>query len=71
MINFDIGKLIGPALAVGGILIFLGWFASQQREVTLAKVERNNAKLSSKAGAAGRKSLDPNVSGVFNPYYRD
>jgi hypothetical protein len=71
MINFDVGKLIGPALAVGGVLIFLGVFASHQREIALAKVERNNGKIQQKAGAAGRKSLDPNARGVLNPYYRD
>lgn len=37
----------------------------------LAKVERNNVQLSNKAGAAGRKSLDPAARGVLNPNYRD
>ena len=71
MFNIDVGKLIAPALALGGVLIFLGMFASQQREVALVKVERNNAKLQKQAGSAGRKSLDPAARGVLNPYYRD
>lgn len=35
----------------------------------IVKVERNNAKVSSAARSAGRKSLDG--AGVPSPYYRD
>lgn len=63
-----LGRFVSGAAA---ILVFLGMFASQQREVALVKVERNNVQLSKKAGTAGRKSLDPNARGVLLPYYRD
>jgi hypothetical protein len=67
-----IGRLVAGAAAV---LVFVSAFAIDQRnrgaDKALAKVERNNAQLSSKAGSAGRKSLDPAARGVLNPYYRD
>lgn len=40
-------------------------------EKVIAQVERNNASVSHKADAAGRKSLDQNAPGARNPYYRD
>lgn len=44
---------------------------SRGADRALVKVERNNAEVTSKAGSAGRKSLDPAGGGVLNPHYRD
>jgi hypothetical protein len=67
-----IGRLIAGASAV---LIFVSAFAIDQRnrgaEKAIAKVERNNAQVASKASSAARKSLDPASRGVLNPRYRD
>lgn len=66
---------IGRAVAgIAGVLLFLSAFALDQRRTgannALAKVERNNAAVTSKAGNAGRRSLDPASRGLSNPYYR-
>jgi hypothetical protein len=37
----------------------------------IVKLEKNNARVSSAARNAGRKSLDPQSGGLLNPYYRD
>lgn len=48
------------------------WNAESRGEGrALVKVERSNAEVTSKAGSAGRKSLNPASGGVRNPNYRD
>jgi hypothetical protein len=37
----------------------------------VAKVEKRNETVRKKATAAGRKSVDPAVGGVLNPYLRE
>lgn len=61
---------LGAVLAVG----LIGGFIKQQRIIgagkVVAAVEKKNAEVVSKAGAADRKSRDPAARGVLNPYYR-
>lgn len=62
MINFDVGKLIAPALIVGGVFIFLGIFAYDQRQRGAEKVfaqskqegKKINAKNSEVFSRAGK-----------------
>jgi len=67
---------IGAGLAV--VVALFAWdrariwkAESRGADRALVTVERNNVEVTSKAGSAGRKSLDPSYGGVRNPYYRD
>lgn len=66
-----LGRIAG---IVGAASVFIVAFALDQRhrgaEKVRAQVERNNAAVTSKAGNAGRRSLDPASRGLSNPYYR-
>lgn len=72
-----------PILAYGGIIaaaviaLFVAWQGDRalQRQkgasVAIEKVTTNNANLTRKADAAGRKSRDDKSAGMLNPQYRD
>jgi uncharacterized membrane protein len=64
-----------------GLALVLGLFAwdfvriqkaeTRGEDRAIVKVEKNNARVSTAARSAGRKSLDPQSGGLLNPYYRD
>jgi hypothetical protein len=67
---------IGIGVAVMVALFAWDYVRIQKAETrgadsAIVKVEKNNARVSSAARNAGRKSLDPQSGGVLNPYYRD
>lgn len=77
-IAWFMARLIPIGIGAGVLVSVFAWdqlriYRAETRGAAsaLVKVERNNAEVSSKAGSAGRKSLDPAAGGVRNPYYRD
>jgi hypothetical protein len=58
VINFDLGKLVAPALIVGGVLIFLGIFAYDQRQRGAEKVFTQSKQEGKKINAKNAQVFD-------------
>lgn len=71
MINLGLDRLILPALIGGGVLIFLGIFAYDQRqrgaEKAVAKIEKVTSDAVRKADRAGARSRSKS-GGMLDPY---
>ncbi len=69
-----LGKLVSAGVGIAALAGAYWVHVEQQRSIgakrALTKVEGNNEALRARASDAGRKSIDPNVRGVLNPYYR-
>lgn len=78
LIAWCAARLIPLAIGAAAVTGYFAWdyvriqkAETRGAERALVKVERQNAELKTKAGSAGRKSLDPSAGGLRNPYYRD
>ena len=75
MMLFNPGTWVVLGVAVVALLaLWQGDRAFQRQKgasVAIEKVKTNNAQLTRKADAAGRKSADAGTPGLRNPNYRD
>ena len=75
MMLFNPGTWVVLGVAVVALLALWQGDRAVQRQkgasVAIEKVKDNNAKVTRKADAAGRKSADDSVAGLRNPNYRD